>query len=626
MQLDPGRSLDLGELTFKVETVADDNSARLPREFVGRALLRIDVEQASERWALAYSFKVIPYTELCPGPVEMEETWRLPVQVVARGVETLELTPRWERTAGGVVKEETWEAKEQGYEVSLEASVPIQGSRLVCRLRYGFHGQLPRDFEPGFAIDFECPLQGPIGFLLDASAQPKAVRPLGAATALRVGDLVMHSLVLADGGSTDGARFHLSLGDTRRPMSSGEIALAHVRQEIHTLCRQRGRVTAFLEAPGEPRCALFTVLADEAAIDPTEQPCRPGPRLQELALGEHDDVDLRSVAQAVTESLVCSPAEHSPWEKSWPVIARLRLRDFAAWEPSREIVDAYQELTSPTRLALPWLWKSWGLHPERAQMDLAKYPLISRLVERLETLGRSQGFAFLPALLVGAQDFGLDRIPRHGCARMRYLIAMLCTGCHSSMTYRALSTNSIPTGPRLPGRENVNAPWWVSKPQDLKYPLAWELFRVGPGERDLRTLKLCRNVQIDDRRSEHREDAGEAAPDLTYSVIDLEQHLFEIKHPARWVVRAALACSQEWARYVVRGDDFAALAPILDAFHLVCKWTPVLTRALCIDAVLHEMDRHEVGWPAWDACRNDGQRDLRAFPELWKHLRVAQVN
>ena len=185
---------------------------------------------------------------------------------------------------------------------------------------------------------------------------------------------------------------------------------------------------------------------------------------------------------------------------------------------------------------------------------------------------------------------------------------------------------SVPLGLRSPDREKVKAPWWVSKPEDLKYPLAWELFRVGPDERDLRTLKLCRHVEIDDRRSEYGEDAGGGAPDLTYSVIDLEQHLFEIKHPARWVVRAALACSQEWARYVVRGDDFAALSPLLDVFRLVCKWTPVLSRMLCIDAVLHEMDRHEVGWAAWDACRNDGQRDFEAFPELWKHLRVAQVN
>ena len=185
---------------------------------------------------------------------------------------------------------------------------------------------------------------------------------------------------------------------------------------------------------------------------------------------------------------------------------------------------------------------------------------------------------------------------------------------------------SVPKGPRSPDREKVNAPWWVSKPEDLKYPLAWELLRVKPDEHDLRTLKVCRQVKIDDPRSEYGEDASEGAPDLTYSVIDLEQNLAVLKHHARWVVQAALACSQEWARYVVHGDDFAALDPLLDAFRLVCKQAPVLTRTLSIDAILHEMDRHGVGWAAWDASRNDGQKDVDAFPELWRHLKVPQVN
>jgi hypothetical protein len=185
---------------------------------------------------------------------------------------------------------------------------------------------------------------------------------------------------------------------------------------------------------------------------------------------------------------------------------------------------------------------------------------------------------------------------------------------------------SVPKGPRSSDRGKVNAPWWVSKPQDLKYPLAWELFGAKPDEHDLRTLKGCFQVTIDDPRSEYGDDAGESAPDLTCSIIDLEQHLVELKHAARPIVRAALACSQEWARYVVHGDDFRALELLLEAFRLVNKQAPVLTRALCIDAVLHEMDRHGVGWAAWDASRNDGQKDVDAFPELWRHLKVPQVN
>jgi hypothetical protein len=449
--LDPGCSLDLGELTFKVETVADEASARLPREFVGRALLRIEVEQASERWALAYSFKLIPPTELCPGPVEMEETWRLPLQVVARGVETLELTPRWELTAGGVAKEETWEAKGQGHEVSLERSILIQGARLVCRLRYGFHGQLPRDFEPGFAIDLECPLSGPLGFLLDASVQPKVVRPLGAATILRVDELVTHSLVLADFGSTEGSEFSasLALGDRRRPVSSGEMSLAHVRQEIQALCRRQQRVTVFLETPQEPRRALFTVLSDEASVDvPTLPKQLRATPLRELVHTEDHYADrdayLRTVAQAVLEGLVCRPADHSSWEGCWRTVAHLRLRDFAGWEPSREVVETYRELSrSRTHIALPWLWRSWGLSPERTESDIVQYARISRLVERLESLGCSEGFGFLPALLAAAQDLGPDAVPARDRDRMRYLIIMLCTGCRSSMAYRALSFDAL---------------------------------------------------------------------------------------------------------------------------------------------------------------------------------------
>jgi hypothetical protein len=621
--IEHGSQIALGDLAF---AVAGGPAGRLPREFIGRAVLEVEIEEGSQRWHLRYSFKLIPQTEICPSRIETDDTWELPLQVVVRGVETLRLTTSWELAAGGVAEQETWETESQGGELLIDTRIPVRGSRLICQLSYGFRRELPPDLEPAFAIKLECPLSGALGFLLDASAQPKVVRPLGAKTALRVEELVMHSLVLVDSGSTDSAGFCLALGNTRRTISGGEMSLAHVRQEVQALCRRHGRLTSFLETPGEPRRPLFTIVAD-AAIDVEEPSPRPRLSLRDLAVSEPDDVDLRSAAQAVVESLVGPPDEHLPREKWWSAIARLRLRDFAGWEPSQELLNAYQELSrSRTHVALPWLWKSWGLKRDQAAKDLDQYPLMMHFVDRLERLGCLQGFSFLPALLIGAQDLGPETVPELERERMRYLIAMLCTGCRSSMAYRARSMNSVPRGPRSPDRQDVRAPAWVSKPEDLRYPLAWELFRVNPHERDLRTLKVCRQVKIDDPRSECEEDIGEGSPDLTCGVINLEQRLAMQKHNAWWVVRAALACSQEWARYVVYGGDFTSFAPLVDAFHLVCRLTPTLTRALCIDAVLHEMDRHEVGWAAWDACRNDGQSDLDAFPELWKHLKVSQVN
>jgi hypothetical protein len=231
MVLECGRRVALDDLTF---AVAGAPPGRLPREFIGRVLLQVEIEEGAQCWRLNYSFKLIPPTEICPSRVETEDTWRLPLQVVVRGVETLRLTSRWELTAGGVAKEETWETEGQGHELRIEARIPIQGSRLMCQLRYGFRRELPPDFEPGFAIDLECPLSGPLGFLLDASVLPKVVRPLGAKTDVRVDKLVMHSLVLPDFGATEGGEFSgsLVLGDRRRPVSSGEMSLAHVRQEI----------------------------------------------------------------------------------------------------------------------------------------------------------------------------------------------------------------------------------------------------------------------------------------------------------------------------------------------------------------------------------------------------------
>ena len=372
MALERGRRVALDDLIF---AVAGAPPGPLPREFIGRVVLQVEIEEGAQCWRLNYSFKLIPPTEICPSRVETEDTWRLPIQVVVRDVETLRLTSRWELTAGGVAKEETWETDGQGHELRIEARIPVQGSRLMCQLRYGFRRQLPPDFEPGFAIDLECPLSGPLGFLLDASVLPKVVQPLGAATVVHVDELVRHSLVLADFGPTEGSKFSasLALGDTRRPVSSGEMSLAHVRQEVQALCRRQQRVTVFLETHQEPRRALFTVLSDEASVDAPTLPIEPrATPLQELARTEARDACLTTVAQAVLEGLVGRPEDHSSWEGCWRTVAHLRLRDFTGWEPSPEVVETYRELSrSRTHIALPWLWKSWGLSLSEPQVTLS---------------------------------------------------------------------------------------------------------------------------------------------------------------------------------------------------------------------------------------------------------------
>ncbi len=623
--LDPGRPQPLDDLTFAVDR---EPPSRLPREFIGRALLRMEIGQGKERWRLAASIKLLPQTEIYAGDIEAADMGRLPLHVSVRGVETLRLTACWELTTGAVAADEYGETRGRGDELNLDMPIAVRGLRLICRLRYGFREELPPDLDPSFAVSVECPLPQPMGYLIDESVEPTAVRPLG--SVLRFGELVTYSIVLADQRS-DGAQATLILGEERLSIPWGRRPLAHVRQQLGALLRRRQGVTVFLDT-AERLLPLFTVLSEELGVAPEVQLA--GIALQELVRHEsrHPDRDTygRELARAVLEGLLCA-VEHSSWAKCWRAVARTRLRDFTGWAPSSEIVAAYDELGgSGTRIALPWLRRSWGLVSDADRNDLPAYPRISRLVERLERLGRDEGFAFLPALLAAAQDLGPDAVLlrgreweryRRGRERMRYLILMLCTGCPSSTFYRARSFASIPKYPSEP--PDMHTPWWAAKPEDLRYPLAWELFRIKLDEPQLRALKACQSRMIDLDPSIDDNDADQEALDLTGRVIDIERDLRKAR--ARPVVLAALVCSQEWARYVVRGDDARALDALLDAFLLVCEQAPVLTRALCIDAVLREMDRHDVGVPEWDADANDGQAALNAFPEFWKYWNVRQV-